>query len=398
MPLTSCSHTVVKASSTAHQAVAVRAAVAVFGDVPVEVAAIGSVEAINRVDVKSRVTGQVKQVSFAEGQDVIKGQSLFTIDPEMVLRQIAEQRADMNRDTALEQQARAVIERDVAAQRQSDSEAEVALELRRAGVLSEQRTNQLVTTSETARSALRADQAATRAAASAVAADGERLAQMRLQLRLASVVAPIDGRAGAVMVKAGNIASENQTTLVSILQISPIYVTFAIPEEALAEVQQIGRAGTLSVEAERDDGVTFAGKLAFVDNTVDATTGMIRLKASFANSDGVLWPGQFVHVQLRLRVERARTLVPEAAIQDGQDGKYLWRVRSGVAAPVPVTVARTYRPQGGSAQAVLSGGIAPGDLVVTEGQLRLTPGAKVILLEGSGTTASAPSSRIIAEP
>ncbi len=398
MPLTSCSHTVVKASSTAKQAVAVRAAVAVSGDVPVEVAAIGSVEAINRVDVKSRVTGQVKQVSFAEGQDVIKGQSLFTIDPEMVLRQIAEQRADMNRDTALEQQARAVIERDVAAGRQSDSEAEVALELRRAGVLSEQRTNQLVTTSETARSALRADQAATRAAASAVAADGERLAQMRLQLRLASVVAPIDGRAGAVMVKAGNIASENQTTLVSILQISPIYVTFAIPEEALAEVQQIGRAGTLSVEAERDDGVTFAGKLAFVDNTVDATTGMIRLKASFANADGVLWPGQFVHVQLRLRVERARTLVPEAAIQDGQDGKYLWRVHSGVAAPVPVTVARTYRPQGGSAQAVLSGGIAPGDLVVTEGQLRLTPGAKVILLEGSGTTASAPSSRIIAEP
>ena len=158
----------------------------------------------------------------------------------------------------------------------------------------------------------------------------------------------------------------------------------------------MARAGTLSVEAEKDDGATFAGKLAFVDNSVDATTGMIRLKASFANAEGVLWPGQFVHVRLRLRVEGARTLVPEAAVQDGQDGKYLWRVRSGVAAPVPVTVARTYRPQRGSAQAVLSSGIAPGELVVTEGQLRLTPGAKVTLLEGSGTASASSTGNNVA--
>ena len=392
LPLMSCSRSVVKANSTASQAVPVRAALATSGDVPVDIAAVGSVEAINSVDVKSRVTGQVKLVHFAEGQSITKGQPLFTIDPEMILRQMAEQRAEMDRDVALEQQTRALTDRDTASQRQSQSEAEVALELNRAGVLSEQRTNQLVTTRETASSALRADQAATRAAASAATADSARLAQMRLQLQHTSVAAPIEGRAGAIMVKAGNIASENQTTLVSLLQISPIYVTFGIPEQALAEVQERKRSGPLDVEAVMDDGASFDGSLSFIDNTVDATTGMIRLKATFPNAQGVLWPGQFVHVRLRLRIETARTLVPEVAIQEGQDGKYLWRVRSGIASAVPVSVARTYRPQHGLAQAVLSSGVTPGDAVVTEGQLRLTPGTKVTFLNSLQAMAPAPSS------
>jgi multidrug efflux system membrane fusion protein len=343
---------------------------------------VGNVEAINSVEVKPRIAGEVKQVAFHEGQNVTKGQLLFAIDPDTIERQAAEQRAELERDTALEEQARAVVARDAASQKQSQAEADVAVALVKDGILSQQRTDQLVTVSETARAALRSDQAAVEAAAGTAKADRARLQQTQLQLSFTNVTAPISGRAGAALVKAGNIVRDNDTTLVTLLQLAPVSVSFGVPEQVLVEVQRLSAQGPLTVEANTGGG-SLPGSLVFIDNTVDTTTGTIRLKATFPNTDSALWPGEFVNVRLRLRMERRRMVVPATAVQDGLDGKYVWLIQSGIATTAPVTVLRTYKPVNGPEQAIIANGIHPRDIVVTEGQLRLTPNARVLLLNAA---------------
>jgi multidrug efflux system membrane fusion protein len=199
------------------------------------------------------------------------------------------------------------------------------------------------------------------------------------------------------MVKAGNMVRDNDTTLVTLLQLAPIYVTFGIPEQSLPEVRRLNAAGQLIVKASTDANTASSsgteGHLAFIDNTVNPTTGTIRLKAVFPNTDSALWPGEFVSVRLRLGMETGRTVVPEASIQEGLDGKYVWLAKSGTASTTPVTVLRTYRPPTGAEQAIIGNGIKPGDMVVTEGQLRLTPGATVSLMNSTQVdlTASKPT-------
>jgi membrane fusion protein, multidrug efflux system len=381
LPLTSCSRLIAKTNAASSEIVPVRAVQAATRDVPLEISAVGNVEAIESVEVKSRIAGQIKGVAFTEGQAVTKGQLLFTIDSEALQRQAAEQQAELERDAAMEQQAHAVVARDAASQKQSQSEADVARKLGELGVISGQRMNQLVTTSDTTSAALRSDQAAVEAAAGTTKADKARLAQTQLQMSFTNVVAPISGRVGAAMVKTGNMVRENDTTLITLLQLTPIYVTFGIPEQSLSEVQRLNASGALTVEATNNDGSAFEGHLVFIDNRVDATTGTIRLKAAFANTDGALWPGEFVNVRLRLQMEKGRIVVPQSAIQDGLDGKYAWIIRSGTATMAPVTLLRTYKPENGSEQAIVGSGINAGDTIVTEGQLRLTPGARISLLE-----------------
>jgi membrane fusion protein, multidrug efflux system len=359
----------------------VRATFAVSQDVPLDVSAVGNLEAIENVEVKSRVAGEIQRVAFEEGQSITKGQLLFTIDRGALERQQAQQQAEVERDAAMEQQALAVVARDTASQKQSQSEADVATQLGKLGVLSGQRVSQLVAASDTGSAGLRSDQAAVEAAVGTTRADRARLAQTQLQLSFANVVAPISGRAGAVMVKAGNIVRENDATLVTLLQLAPIDVTFGIPEQILPEVQRLNAHSPLIVEASNGDGPVFKGRLVFIDNIVDATTGTIRLKAIFPNTDSALWPGEFVNVRLRLRVEKGKTLVPQSAVQDGLDGKYVWLLKSGIATMAPVTVLRAHKPESGPGQAVIGSGINPGDMIITEGQLRLTPGARVSLLE-----------------
>jgi multidrug efflux system membrane fusion protein len=388
LPLTSCSRVMAKADTTRADAVPVRIVRAVSQDVPVEILAVGNVEAIDSVDVKSRVAGQINRVAFEEGQSVTKGQLLFSIDPDVLQHQASEQKAELERDAAVEQQARAVVARDSASQKQSQSEADVATKLGALGVISLQRVNQLTTSSDTSSAALLADRAAVEAAVGATKADRARLAQTQLQLSFTDVVAPISGRAGAVMIKAGNMVRDNDTTLVTLLQLAPIYVTFGIPEQSLSEVQRLHTAGQLSAEAGTGNSA-LQGHLVFIDNTVDATTGAIRLKAAFPNADKTLWPGEFVNVRLRLRTEMGKTLLPESAIQDGLNGKYVWLARSGVATVAPVTVQRTYKPQNGPEQAIVASGINPGDMVVSEGQLRLTAGARISLLDTPPAATSA---------
>jgi len=403
-PLTSCTRVAAKANPPATEAIPVRAARAVSEDVPLEIAAVGNVEALDSVDVKSRVSGQVNRVAFAEGQSVSKGQLLFSIDREALERQMTEERANLERDAAMEQQARAVVARDAAAEKQSRSDADIGRQLGNMGVISEQRVSQLTATRETSQAALRADQAAVEAAVGSTRADRARLAETQLQLRFTDVVAPISGRAGAVMVKAGNMVRDNDTTLVTLRQLAPINVTFGIPEQSLAEVRRLNAARQLTVAASIDatntsgpgknsnsgttSSIVQGGHLVFIDNTVDATTGTIRLKAVFPNTDNALWPGEFVNVRLQLGMEARRIVVPESSVQDGVDGKYVWLLQSGVASTAPVTVLRTYRPPNGPEEAILGRGIKPGAMVVTEGQLRLTAGATVALLSGPGAELS----------
>jgi multidrug efflux system membrane fusion protein len=385
LPLTSCTRVAAKANPTATEAIPVRATHAVSEDVPLEIAAVGNVEAMDRVELKSRIAGQINRVAFVEGETVTKGQLLFSIDGEALERQILEEEADLERDAAMEQQAFAVEARDTVAEKQSQSEADVARQLGTLGVISGQRVSQLMTTRDTANATLRADQAAVKAAAGTTKVDLARLAEMQLLLRFTNVVAPISGRAGAVTVKVGNMVRDNDTTLVTLLQLAPIYVTFGIPEQSLPEVRRLNAAGQLTVNVSIDgtNGTSSVveGHLAFVDNTVDATTGTIRLKAVFSNNDNALWPGEFVKVRLRLGVETSKTVVPESSIQDGLDGKYVWLIKSGTASIAPVTVQRIYRSPTGAEQAVVGSGIKPGEMVVTEGQLRLTAGATINLLD-----------------
>ena len=380
LPFTSCNRIAIKADAATVEVVPVRAVRAIAMDVPLEIPAIGHVEAINSVEVKSRIAGVVTHVGFQEGQNVVKGQILFTIDPTPLERQATEQRFILDRDQAMVQQARAVVARDMASQKQSQAEADVAVKLGELGVISGQRVNELVTTSDTSRAALRSDQAAVDAAAAATRADHARISQTELQLNFTRVCAPIEGRTGAALVKTGDMVRDNDITLVSLMQMAPVEVAFGIPEQSLAEVRRLNASNSLAVEAGDGSGPPLEGSLVFIDNTVDPAAGTIRLKARFPNAQNALWPGEFVNVRLRLRVERGRTVVPQSAVQDGLDGKYVWLAKSGLAYATPVTVLRSYKPSSGPEQAVIGAGIKPGELVVTEGQLRLTDGAHISLL------------------
>jgi membrane fusion protein, multidrug efflux system len=389
---TSCSRVVAKTETDGGDDVPVRAVRAISQNIPLDIAAVGNVESMNGVAVKSRISGQVERVAFQEGENVARGQLLFTIDRTALERQAAEQLAELSRDAAMEEQSRAIVARDVATQRHSQSEAEVAGQMLKLGVVSGQHVDELVTARDTASAGLRSDQAAVQAAQAARKADEARLAQTQLQLSQTNVVAPIAGRAGAAVIKAGNLVANDGTTLVTLMQMTPINVTFGVPEQVLPEVRRLNAQGGLAADASYNGGVR-EGRLAFIDNTVDSATGTIRLKATFPNTDGALWPGEFVHVRLRLRVDPSRTVIPNASVEDGINGKYAWLVRAGHATMASVTVVRTWLPENGPEVAVIGNGIRPGDLVVTEGQLRLTPGVRVSLLDsGRGSGNTSPSS------
>jgi multidrug efflux system membrane fusion protein len=352
--------------------------------VPLEVMAVGNVEAQASVDVKSRVAGQVLQVYFQEGQQVNAGQLLFEIDPEPLQRQIAQTQADLAKDAALEQQAHANVARDEAQMKQSKSQADRGLELQKEGIFSKEQTEQLVATSDSAQASLQADQAAVASAMASEKSDRARLAQTQLQLGYTKITAPITGRAGAIAVKAGNLVKDNDVALVTILQISPIDVSFGVPEELLPEVQKYNAEHPLEIEAS-SGGVTSTGKLVFIDNSVDATTGTIKLKARFENAAHALWPGQFVDVKARLNLERDRVVIPSRTVQSGPQGKFVWVMGAdGKSAVIrPVSVERIFKPETGAEISVISSGVKPGEQVISEGQMRLMPGAKVKVLSGA---------------
>jgi multidrug efflux system membrane fusion protein len=369
--------------------VAVRAVRAQAADVPLTASAIGNVEAYSSVDVKARVTAPILRVAFEEGQNVNKGELLFELDPESYRRQIAELQADVAKDVASERQAAATIDKDKAAQTNYDSVAQRSTALLKQGILSREQTDQAVMNAQGARASIDADQAALQSAKASEDADKARLAETQLSLSYCRVYAPISGRAGAVQVKAGNVVKENDTTLVSLLQVTPIYVTFTVPENLLPLVRKYNSERPLQVSTLTAGGISVTGTLRFIDNTVDSTTGTIKLKAEFPNTERALWPGQFVNVNTQLDLERGRVLVPARSIQNGPQGQYVWVMNPAdqSAAMRTVQVLRDYTApgQGSQEQAVLGNGVNAGEMVISEGQMQLAPGAHVRLLSGSAT-------------
>lgn len=365
------------------QEVPVRAVAAQTRDVPLEVNAVGNVEAMDSVDVKSRVAGQVLQVYFQEGQAVKAGQLLFEIDPEPLQRQIAQTQADLAKDAALEDQARANVAKDEAMLTQAKNQADRGLELQKEGIFSREQTEQLVASNQSASASLDADKAAVASSEAAAKSDRARLAQTELQLTYTKITAPISGRAGAIAIKPGNLIKDNDVSLVTILQISPIEVSFGVPEELLPEVQKYNTEHPLQIQATAG-GVTSTGKLVFIDNSVDNTTGTIKLKAEFQNPEHALWPGQFVDVKARLNLERDRVVLPSRTVQTGPHGKFVWVMSpDGNAASIrPVNVERIFKPANGGEISVISSGVKPGEMVISEGQMRLMPGARVKVLPG----------------
>lgn len=314
--------------------------------VPFELAATGTVEPIQSVAVQPQVNGPIVRVAFREGQDVRKGQVLFQLDPRPFQATLA--------------QAEAILERDRAQAANAEQEAG-----RYAGLAEKEYvTAQQNEAARTSAAATTATLAASRAA----------VEQARLSLQYATIRAPISGRTGSLRVREGNLVrAADAAPLVTINQIQPILVRFAVPAGNLPVIQR-SRGRPVAVFAEPvAGGPASEGTLAFVDNAVDTTTGTILLKGSFANPDGALWPGEFVNVRLRLYVEAEALVVPASAVVSGQQGSFVFVIQpDSSAATRAVTVART-----AGDLAVVSGEIRPGDRVVTDGQLRLRQGAKV---------------------
>jgi multidrug efflux system membrane fusion protein len=312
--------------------------------VPVQTRAIGSVKVISTVNVRPRVNGELTGVHFTEGDFVKKGQKLFTIDPRPYEAAVKQAEATLAKNKA----ANFGAELDLKRIERTGSVAAAELDVARTAV------------------------AATRAA---VEADEAALHSARIQASFTTIYSPLDGRTGSLLVTAGNLVSATDLNpLVIINQISPITVAFALPEQQLPVVAAAQRErGPLKVEADlRGGGSPVIGKLAFLDNTVDPTTGTVQLKAEFTNEDQALWPGQFVDVVLTIGERHGAVVVPTAAVQSGPQGQYVYVVKEGVADLRPVAVAFEL---GG--EAVLASGLAGDESVVVEGQLRLAPGAKV---------------------
>lgn len=332
--------------------------------VPVELQAIGTVEPSSSASIKPRVTGLITRVAFQEGQDVAEGDVLFTLDRKPFEVALREAEANLGRANAEAANA--------------EAEARRYEELAQAGVGSRQEAEQRL--------------AAAKAQRAAVAAGYAAVAARKLDLEYATIKAPIAGRTGAVRVREGNLVQANQTELVVVNQLQPVFVTFTIPEGELRTLQQYMSAGELPItvkppedpKAEGDRGT-----LAFVDNAIDPTTGTVRVKGTFPNQERRLWPGQYVQAMVTLTTRSDALVVPSAALQRGQAGPFVM-----VVGPDLVAQMRPVQP-GDRAQGnrmIIDSGLAAGEQVITDGHLRVVPGAKVSILPPDGPGASAAAS------
>lgn len=346
-------------------------------DVPVDLEVIGNVEAYSTVTVKAQVGGELVKVFFNEGDYVRKGDQLFEIDRRPLEAALSQAQANQARDQALLAQAEANLARDIAQQEYVQAQAERYAELFKNGISSRDQTEQLRANANAISQAVKADRAAIESARAQMAAGKAVLENTTVQLSYTSIRSPIEGRTGNLIVKQGNIVVSNSMDLMTINQVQPIYVTFAVPEARLSAIKQYLARGKVPVFAQPQDAEAAkeAGLLTFVDNAVDLTTGTIKLKATFPNPERRLWPGQFIRVVVRLAVQQNGIVVPNQAVQTGQEGQFVYVVKADRTVELrPVVV-------GGRVEQdlVISQGLRPGETVVTEGQLRLAPGSRVQL-------------------
>ena len=339
-----------RAAKKDDRAAPVSVAIVAQQTVPMRLRSIGNVEPYSTVAVKARVDGQIVTVNFREGQPVRKGEVLFRIDPRPYEATLRQAEANALRDAAARDQAR--------------SQERRYQELLQKNFVSKEAYAQIRTNAETAEATARASQAA--------------LENARLNVEYCTITSPLDGYVGKVLLQAGNLVKANDANpLVVINQVRPIYVAFSQPEQALEEIRRRSAGAPLGVTVSgKDQGSASQqlaeGRLVFIDNAVDQTTGTIRLRAQFDNSDLALWPGQFVNVTLRLYDQKDALVVPSLAVQAGPQGEFVYVVKPDATIEMrKVTVARIEGDL-----SVLGQGVAKGEQVVTRGQLGLAPGMK----------------------
>jgi multidrug efflux system membrane fusion protein len=373
--LLGCQQQPSQARAQAPAVVPVSVAKAVQESVPTELRVVGTVEASSIVQVKSQVAGQLEKVAFAEGQNVAKGDLLFQIDPRPFQDALRQAEANVTRDRAQIVQAEAALARDSAQAKFNETDAARYAALQKEGVVSKSQSEQSKASADVAREATRVSQANIESYRAALEADNAAVAAARLNLSYCEIHAPISGRAGNLLVHAGNLVKANDVPMVIINQVAPIFVNFSVPEQHLAAIRRLNSQRKLAVRAftrdNPDNAVT--GTLAVIDNTVDTSTGTIHLKGIFENRDSRLWPGQFVTTVLTLDTIQNATVIPAEAVQNGQQGQFVYAVKADKTVELrPVTAGRLF-----GNRTVIDKGIAPGETVVTDGQLRLFPGAQV---------------------
>jgi len=358
----------------AFPATPVTVAKAEMGDIPVQVRQIGSVDPVAVIAVKAQIGGELTKVLFKEGDDVRKGQRLFEIDPRPYQQAIDQAQAAVEKDNALIRQAEANLARDRVQSAQAKEQADRYAAMAKDGLISADQNSTYQTTYRASDQTVRADEAAINSAKASLNVDMAALETAKLNLSYCSIDSPIDGRAGGLLVQAGNLVKANDTNaLVNINQMQPIYVTFSVPEQLLDEIRSYSKAAPLAVTAVLSPGHSSVGHLTFIDNQVDSTTGTIKLKAEFANADRSLWPGQFVNVVVTLRTLHGVTIIPSEAVQSGQQGQFVFVVQPNGT----VTNKLVKLGQEVDKRIVVESGVNPGDTVVTDGQMRLIPGAPI---------------------
>ncbi len=328
---------------------------------PVRIDTIGSVQTIAMVSIKGRIDGYIDTVLIHDGQYVKKGDVMFQLDARAAAAQVLLAEAQLARDKAQLENAKRNVGRDTP----------------------------LVGKDFMSKQQFDTDQTTAQALDATVAADQAMIENNKALLSYDTITAPIDGRVGAIAIKAGNSIKSNDVPLATINQVKPIYVEFNLPQGELPALRAAMTSGKVVVSAKPagDPGAPISGDVEFFDNAVDTTSGTIGVRATFANDDERLWPGQFVNVSVTTRTDPNAIVVPPAAVQIGQDGDYVFVVKPDNTAEIrPVTVSRTV-----DGQAVVAKGLAPGDRVVVDGQMRLSNGSHVDIRSTATPKAAEPS-------
>ena len=393
LALTACSRgetDQARAKGALPPAVAVLAAMVETRDVPVQIQGIGNVQASSSVSVYALLSGQIFRVHFKEGQDVKAGDLLFSIDPRPYEAALQQAQAVMAQHQAAVAQAEANLARDQAQADNALLDEGRYKNLSEGGLIARQQYDQVVTTLKSAVATVDADRAAVANARALVQADAAAVENAKVQVSYTAIRAPIEGRTGNLLIQQGNVVKANDigNPLVVINRVHPINVVFAVPERFLDQIKTGRAKGPLTVEATpQGQTVTARGTLSFVNNTVDMTTGTIQLKGTFENADNALWPGQFAAVTMTVHTEPNAIVVPSQAIQTGQQGQYVFVIKPDATVESrPVVVAFANGPF-----TVVRQGVRAGERVVTDGQLRLVPGARVdVKAAGPSSPAAAP--------
>jgi membrane fusion protein, multidrug efflux system len=328
---------------------------------PIDVVAVGNVEAYSTVAIKAQVAGQLMAVHFTEGDFVRKGQLLLTLDPRPYEAAVAQARAALARDKAI------AVNNRLQAKRYEKLLVE--------GIMPASQVEALTSAADSSDAVVSADEAAIKTA--------------ELNLEYSTIYSPLDGRTGALMLKTGNLVKVADIPIVIINQVNPIFVNFAVPQQFWPDIKKYMAQGTLHVKATvpRDAGGAEDGTISFVDNAVDPTTGTIHLRATFTNSQNRLWPGLFVNIVMTLSEQRDATVVPSESIVEGDKGPFVYVVKSDKRVE-PRTVVTNRTVDG---ETVIDKGLQSGEIVVIDGQTRLQPNARVEIKSGSNPQASDPA-------